>query len=156
MTDERLTRLVDALVAAHESGDTKAHRDLIASMSKDDREAVAGLVQQRIAHGTEQMEALHDNVESVEWAADIGRDDAKLLVLLDAGSDLMYQFSEAREPAELLSRLDRVGKDHPRALVAAIFAVLVVGNWRGVDHEPPPAVAELARRWYERPLPEGY
>lgn len=106
-----------------------------ASMAEEERDAALD------ALSPAQQEALVALADARAAAAG-----ADLIDVLDAGQGGLDKLYELTEPADLLAVINLAVNEHPRILVEALFAAVVLH--RGWDREEPGAIVALREGWH--------
>jgi hypothetical protein len=137
MDPSDIARLAERFVGMDED---ERSRELLA-LSDDEREAVAAFMETKAAHYQEQGEADLEMAESFRWVAE-----ADYMEVLDRGYRIIDESEQATRPEGLLGVLDRLACADRRAVVSALFALLVERRC-SVGMSPPPAIQELYDDW---------
>ncbi len=72
--------------------------------------------------------------------------EADLLAILDAGQCGLEKLYELEQPADLFAVIDLAVREHPRIVVEALFAAVVLH--RGWHQREPAAIVELREGWH--------
>ena len=134
---DRMTRLLDELESLPASERVAA----LDTLTPEERDVLATLAGQRAAFYGDRAKANADMAETHRWVAGVD-----LLEVLDAGQDGIGELHKATQPTGLLELIDRVAKDDPRAVVAALFAAVVLSD-EGGSNEKSPTILDLRKQW---------
>jgi hypothetical protein len=115
-------------------------------LSREDRNAVAALQEQRAAHHGEQGEAALEEADFFRRMAE-----TDLLEALDDGNMIIRELERASQPAGLFAMVARLIRDEPQRAESALFAAIMLEATDYRDPPAAPAVLELLNEWYAKP-----